>query len=145
MGCYLNTCKTYCTNILGFTIFFLTIKSASQNMTSEYNYTIKYGFQNKNLLTRIKPIYKDVLQFHKFYIAVAVNRMILSLVSSFSSFTQMSQGKTQNDALGFEFHWIRYCQFLNLASSCCCSRGLGSAMAVLKCCLHCFSLGWGYN
>lgn len=33
MGCYLNTCKTYCTNILGFTIF-LTIKSA-QNMTSE--------------------------------------------------------------------------------------------------------------
>lgn len=35
MGCYLNTCKTYCTNILGFTIFFLTIKSASQNMTSE--------------------------------------------------------------------------------------------------------------
>lgn len=35
MGCYLNTWKTYCTNILGFTIFFLTIKSASQNMTSE--------------------------------------------------------------------------------------------------------------
>lgn len=33
--CYLNTCKTYCTNILGFTIFFLTTKSASQNMTSE--------------------------------------------------------------------------------------------------------------
>lgn len=35
MGSYLNICKTYCTNILGFTIFFLTIKSASQNITSE--------------------------------------------------------------------------------------------------------------
>lgn len=100
MGCYLNTCKQYCTNILGFTIF-LTIKSASQNMTSEYNYTIKYGFQNKNFLTRIKPIYKDLLQFHlkqKFYIAVAVNIMILFLESSSSSFTQMLQGKTQNGA-----------------------------------------------
>lgn len=78
MGCYLNTCKTYCTNILGFTIFFQTIMSASQNKTSEDNYTIKYGFQNKNLLTRIKPIYKNsqFLKFHlkpKFSIAVVMN------------------------------------------------------------------------
>lgn len=34
-GCYLNTWQTDCTNILGFTTFFLTTKGASQNMTSE--------------------------------------------------------------------------------------------------------------
>lgn len=77
MGCYLNTCKTYCTNILGFTIFFLTIKSASQNMTSEDKVYYQIWLPEQNLSNNQTYLHNfSVLKFHlkqNFYIAVVIN------------------------------------------------------------------------
>lgn len=102
MGCYLNTCKTYCTNILGFTIFFQTIMSASQNMTGEDNHTIKYGFQNKKPSNKNQtylqkfPVFK--VSFETKILHSSCNEHTIFYFPHCSSFTQMSQGKTQNGA-----------------------------------------------
>lgn len=152
MGCYLNTWKTYCTNILGFTIFFLTMKSASQNMTSEDEVYYQIwlpeqkpsNVKESNLFTK----FFSLLQFHlkqHFYIAVVMNTYhILSFILP-ARFTQMSQGKTRNGVSDFESHWVPCCRVLSRVSLCCYSLVSGSETVGRKCHLCCFSLGLGCN
>lgn len=46
-GCYLNTCKTHCTNILGFTIFSYLIR-VPPKMTSEDKVYYQIWFPEQN-------------------------------------------------------------------------------------------------